>query len=345
MSLMRGHSIFAEGRRGACVVCSAFSSMSNRTSHGTYGRRRTGQVLVLAALLAMAGCTTHRPSAAGRSETAERLTAEARQARDRGDTQSAEYLLTSAVDHNPGDSETRLELAELLLAHGSFEAAELHLNKFIDQCPDDPRGYVGLAEIMFLRKRSREADELVEKAIELDPRQTRGLVLRGKIEHARHDDDRALEDLYYVLSLEADHDEAKLLIAEIHLQQGNAKLAAPLLRSVIDEAEPANSRRPAAEWLLGKCYVCEERWSDAARELKAGMASRRGTAHDWNELAEAYWRSGDAVGAEMAVGQALRASPTDPQAQTLRAVLDDWAQAHAAGQPSEPAVTGLSHDE
>ena len=72
-------------------------------------------VLVLAALLATAGCTTHRPSAAGRSETAERLSEEARQARDRGDTQAAEYLLTAAVDHNPGDVETRLELAEMLL--------------------------------------------------------------------------------------------------------------------------------------------------------------------------------------------------------------------------------------
>jgi Tfp pilus assembly protein PilF len=325
------------------VVCSSFWSISIRAARAGRDCRVTRQVFVLATLLATIGCTTHRPSTAGRSELAERLTEEARQARDRGDSRSAEYLLTSAVDHNPGDCETRLELAELLLAHGSYEAAELHLNRFIDQCPDDPRGYAGLAEIMFLRKRLREADELVEKTLELDPRQTRGLVLRGQIEHARHDDDRALEDLYYVLSLEADHNEAKLLIAEIHLQQGNAKLAAPLLRSVIDEAEPANSQRPAAEWLLGKCYACEERWSDAARELQAGMASRRGTAQDWTELAEAYWRSGDAVGAEMAVDKALRAAPTDPQALTLRAVLDDWAQATA--QSAGPAVTGLSHDE
>lgn len=257
--------------------------------------------------------------------------------------QAAEYLLTAAVDHNPGDAETRLELAEMLLAHGSLEGAELHLNKFIDQCPDDSRGYVGLAEVMFLRTRLREADELLEKAIALEPRQTRGLLLRGKIEHARHDDERSLEDLYQVLALEPDHCDAKVLIAEIHWQQGNAKLAAPLLRSVIDDAEPANSQRVAAEWLLGKCYASDERWSDAARALEAGMASRRGSAQDWNELAEAYWRCGDAAGAEMAVGQALHAAPNDPQAQTLRAVLDKWAQ--TAGHSNGPAVTGISHDE
>src|SRR5262249_36841625 len=61
---------------------------------------------------AIVGCAGHKPATAGRSETAERLSEEARQARDRGDAQSAEYLLTAAVDHNPGDGETRLALAE-----------------------------------------------------------------------------------------------------------------------------------------------------------------------------------------------------------------------------------------
>ena len=226
--------------------------------------------------------------------------------------------------------------------HGNLEAAELHLNKFINQCPDDSRGYVGLAEVMFLRKRLREADELLEKAVELEPRQTRGLLLRGKIEHARHDDERSLEDLYQVLALEVDHTETKLLIAEIHLQQGNAKLAAPLLRSVIDDAEPANPQRAAAAWLLGKCYANDERWSDAARELEAGMASRRGSALDWNELAEAI---GAAAMPPVRKWQSARrcAAPNDPQAQTLRAVLDKSAQ--TAGHSNGPAVTGISHDE
>jgi len=251
--------------------------------------------------------------------------------------------LTAAVDHNPGDGETRLELSELLLAHGRAEAAAVHLKKFIEQEPDDPRGYVGLAEAMYLQRNLDEAADLLETAMELDPRQTRGLLLRGKIENARHDDERALEDYYQVLAIESDHSEAKMLIATIHLQQGNAKLAAPLLRSVIDDVELANPQRAAAQWLLGKCYSRDERWSDAARELAAGMASRRGTARDWDELADVCWRAGDIRGTELAVGEALRVTPSDPVALALRAALDS--QARTAGFSRVPAVTRLSHDE
>jgi predicted Zn-dependent protease len=294
-------------------------------------------------LLAITGCTSHRPATTARSETAERLSEEARQARDRGDLQSAEYLLTAAVDHNPGDGETRLELAELLLAHGSSEAAAWHLKKFIDQCPDDPRGYVALAEARFLQQSLSEAEELIEKAIELDPRQSRGLLLRGKIEQARHEDGRALEDFYQVLAIEADHIEAKMLISAIHLRQGNAELAAPLLRSVIEDAEPANPQRAAAQWLLGECYLCDGRWSDAARELEAGIASRRGSERDWYELAEASWRAGDVRGAELAVFQALRVAPADPPSLALRALLDN--QPRPLGLSHGPVVTGHPHDE
>jgi predicted Zn-dependent protease len=277
---------------------------------------------IVATLLAAVGCTGHRPPATGRSETAERLLEEARQARDRGDAQAAEYLLSAAVDHNPGDGETRLELAEMLLAHGNGAAAAPHLDKFIDQYPDDPRGYVGLAEAMFLQQNPAAADELLEKAIELDPRHARGLLLRGRAEHARHDDERALEDFYQVLAFEPDHNEAKLLIADIHLQQGNAKLAAPLLRSVIDDVEPTNPQQAAAQWLLGRCYARDERWSDAARALEAGLASRRGSEGDWNEIAEACWRAGDTRGAGMAVAQALHIAPADSRALALRQAIE-----------------------
>lgn len=296
----------------------------------------------LAAFLLLVGCTGHRPAAAGRSETAERLCEQARQARDRGDTQSAEYLLSAAVEHNPGDGETRLELSELLLAHGNSQAAASHLKKLVDQYPDDPRGYVGLAEAKFSQQDLSEADGLLEKALDLDPRQARALLLRGKIEHARRNDERALEDYYQVLALEADHNDAKMLIAEIHLEQGNANLAAPLLRSVIEDAEPANPQRASAQWLLGKCYSREERWSDAARALGAGMASRRGTAHEWYELADACWRSGDSRGADTAVGFALRLAPSDPQSLALRDAIND--QARTAGFSRGPVVTRLAHD-
>src|SRR5947208_14782194 len=107
------------------------------TSRGVWHRQGMPLVaLVLAAFGALGACSTQRQVATGRSETAEKLSEQARQARDRGDSQSAEYLLTAAVDRNPTDCETRLELSELLLAHGSCETAIAHLKRLISQNPD-----------------------------------------------------------------------------------------------------------------------------------------------------------------------------------------------------------------
>src|SRR5262249_49473697 len=155
-----------------------------------------------------------------------------------------------------------------------------------------------------------------------DPRHARGLLLRGKVEHARRDDERALEDFYLVLAFEPDHNEAKLLIADIHLQQGNAKLAAPLLRSVIDDVEPTNPQQAGAQWLLGGCYAGDEGWSEGAGAGEGGLAGGPGSEDDWNEIAEACWRAGDARGAGMAVAQVLHVAPADPRALALRQAIE-----------------------
>ncbi|MGE5193931.1 MAG: tetratricopeptide repeat protein [Deltaproteobacteria bacterium] len=299
--------------------------------------------LALAACFLLAGCAARRPAATARSETAERLSEQARQARDRGDLQSAETLLTAAVDRNPGDGETRLELSELLLEHGNSEAAAANLRQLIHQNPDDPRAYVGLAEALFLQHNLNEAEDLLETALELDPRQSRGLLLRGKIARARRHDDGALQDYYRVLAFEPDHVEAKMLIAELHCEHGDSRLAAPLLRSIIETAEAADPRRSQAQWLLGRCYARDERWSDAARALEAGIAGRRSTSRDWYELAETCRRAGDTRGAQAAVTQALRLAPSDPQLLALRAALYDHDR--SAGFRSAPVVSSLSHEE
>jgi tetratricopeptide (TPR) repeat protein len=283
-----------------------------------------------------------RPAATGRSETTERLSEQARQAREQGDRHEAESLLTAAVERNPRDDEMRLELAELLLENGSAGKAAGHLQELISRNPDDPRPCVGLAEARFQQQNFADAETLIERALELDPRQIRGHLLRGKIEQARGNNRRAVEDYYQVLAFEPDHVEAKLLLAELHYRQGDARHAAPLLRSVIDTAEAGNPQQGRAQWLLGECYARDGRWSDAARALRAGIASRHPSHHDWYELADACRRAGDVRGAEEALAQALRMAPGDPQLLAMKAGLDE--QNRSAGFRGGPVVTSLSHE-
>jgi cytochrome c-type biogenesis protein CcmH/NrfG len=311
-------------------------------SRGLGWRRNLIRCLVVAFACAIAGCALRRPAATGRSETTERLSEQARQARERGDRREAESLLAAAVERNPGDDEMRLELAELQLENGSPENAADHLQKLIRRNPDDPRPCVGLAEARYQQQKLGEADQLVDRALELDPRQIRAHLLRGKIEQAQGNNRRAVEDYYQVLAFEPDHIEAKMLLAELHFQQGDARHAAPLLRSIIETAEATNPQRGRAQWLLGECYARDGRWSDAARALGAGIASRRASHRDWYELADACRRSGDIRDAEQALAQALRLAPGDPQLLALRAALDE--QNRSAGFRGGPVVTSLSHE-
>jgi tetratricopeptide (TPR) repeat protein len=329
--------------RGGCVVSFTYRLLCLPVAPTGGSRSLSPWLLLLAAGLVLAGCTARRQAAAGRSETSERLSEQARQARDRGDLQSAESLLTAAVDRNPGDAEMRLELSELMLEHGNSEAAAENFRQLIRRNPDDPRAYVGLAEALFLQQNLNEAEDLLETALELDPRQTRGLLLRGKIARASGHDESALRDYYQVLAAEPDHVEARLLIAELHFERGDIRLAAPLLRSIAETSEAGNMQRCRAQWLLGQCYVRDERWPDAARALEAGIASRRSSARDWHELAEVRRRAGDLPGAGAAVEQALRLAPADRQLLALQSALHE--QTRAAGFRTAPIVSSLSHEE
>ena len=302
--------------------------------------------MLLVGGLAGAGCAHQQSTVTARSETAERLSAEARQAKVRGDSISAEHLLTEAVERNPGDCETRLELSEMLLAHGSSEAAVVHLQRLIEENPDDPRSYVGLAEAMFKQRNLAEADRLAATALELDPRQTRALLLRGKIEQSRGNDVRALRDFHELLACEPDHIEATMLIARLHLRHGDGRLAAPKLRSIVENpGAGCGDCAAGAQWLLGRCYSQDGRWSDAAQALEAGISSRRGTPDEWLELADACWRGGDPQQAQKAAEQALRRAPTNTRALALLAALDDDARAMHLPSDSTVSRTDFSEDD
>ena len=56
--------------------------------------------------------------------------------------------------------------------------------------------------------------------------------------------------------------QARLLIAELHFERGDTRLAAPLLRSITELSEAGPSQRSRAQWLLGQCYIRDERWPE-----------------------------------------------------------------------------------
>jgi tetratricopeptide (TPR) repeat protein len=287
----------------------------------TTGVRSVILRIALAVSLWPAGCARQRQAVLARNEESDRLAQQARSAQDRGDSDTAEKLFTEAVNNNPRNCETRLELSELLLQTGSTDAAVMQLRRLVAQNPDEPRGYVRLAQTLYLQEQYDEAEKMIDVALKMDPQHTDGLILRAQLDEIRGKDDRALEVYHRAMLADAKQVQAQLHLAELYLKRGRARQAAPLLRFVLDNPHACPAEQSDAWWLLGKAYASEERWRDAAQALDAGIEGRRMTADDWYRVAFTRHRSGDTPGALHAVEELLRLAPGDPEGRLLYAAL------------------------
>ncbi|HTI51966.1 MAG TPA: tetratricopeptide repeat protein [Planctomycetaceae bacterium] len=270
----------------------------------------------------LAGCSSQRFARKHARETAEQLASQARAAADRGDSASAEYFLTAAVNTNPRDCEARLELSEMLLEHGSVAAATEHLRQLVEQHPDDSRGHVRLARVLYLQQDGAAAGELIDKALEIDPDNPQAWLVRARLERDHKSDYRALAACYRVLAVDPDQAEARLLAADIHLDHGNPQQASPLLRALLENPSECPIQRAEASWQLGRCYALEGRWNDAAATLSAAVRERDGTAADWYQVGYANYRAGDLDTARSAVTAALRIAPSNAEALSLSRLLE-----------------------
>lgn len=294
----------------------------------------------LACALFATGCSSHRFARRNAPEAASQLASQARAAADRGDSASAEYFLTAAVTTNPRDCEARLELSKLLEEHGSLEKATTHLRQLTKSNPEDPRSFARLARLLYVQNETAEAGEMVDRALELDPENSPAWMVRARLERDQHFDSRALAACYQVLATAPATSEARLLAAEIHFEQGHPQQASPLLRSLLEESTGCPRQRAAASWLLGRCYALDERWSDAASMLSAGIADRKASASDWYQVAYAHYRSGTLDEARQALDRALHLGPGDSEALALSLLIDKCAIQAAATDGTDALLEG-----
>lgn len=275
------------------MICSLFNLPFGRVNEPPT-TRHAGACALIAACLLHSGCAASRNLWNARTDESQRLVQQAHQAEDRGDDKAAEVLLVEAVKQNPSNCETRLELSELLVQQGSMHAAEEHLQQLVEENPDDPRGHVRLAQVRFHQRRYADAKRALDAALEIDPMHTQGLLLRGKLEELRGRDDWALEAYHRAMLSENEQVEAELRIAAIHLKRRQPQQAAPLLRSVLESSQACPLEKSNATWMLGTAYAQESRWSDAVAALEAGIPTRRMTQEDWQKVAYARSRCGEA---------------------------------------------------
>lgn len=283
----------------------------------------------------------------GKKEAAQRelnrLVDQAHSAAEQGDVWQAERLLSAAVEADPSDCETRLQLSELLQEHGSLADAVAHLQRAAEQNPEDPRAFVLLAQILFEQGQIDAADQHAERALALDPHLIKAILLRGQIAERKGDQDVALRSYYEALAIEPDRPEPRYLAARQLYERGSADQAAPLLRRLLEESSACGRHEGDAWWLLGQCYARQERWHDAAYALAAGIEQRDPSGSDWRDLAYAQFRAGELQAARSSLGMALKLSPADPDVNTLRRAVENavtptvrLTEGQSSGSPQRP---------
>lgn len=272
-------------------------------------------------LIALAGCqwrwgreTTH--------QEAGKLVDQAQSAASDGDIERAQQLLLAALAADPEDSETRLQLSELLQEQGSVPAAIEHLREAIEQNPDDPRPHVLLAQIWFDAGQDDNAEQHARLALEHDPHLLQALLLRGQLADRHGDTNQALHYFFEALSFDPHDPHTQFLAARQLYRSGAGDQAAPMLRRLTENAPACGEDAGEAWWLLGRCYLQQQRWKEAAEAMASGIELREARATDWRELAEVQLRAGDHAAARSSLQMAARLGPGDPDTEALRRKLE-----------------------
>lgn len=243
------------------------------------------------------GCSSMRKQVAQRRETCHSLCQQARNAKKEGWPDQADLLLNEAVRQRPEDLETRRHLADSLWECGRQQDA---IDEYIDMAKThsrDVRLHQQLAKMCWTVGQRDQAAQSAEKALRIDPTSADALLVKARCELARREFDAAVASYIRLSRAAPDLVDAKLELAEVHVERGHAHQACTLLRDVIAQPQLPAATRADAEWKLGLAYASAERWIEAANHLSNSIDKRdTSTSGDWQLLMVARALSGQETG-------------------------------------------------
>ncbi len=275
--------------------------------------------------------------------TCRQLSIRAAGALDRGDAATAESLLATAVKTCPVDPESRRVYGEALWKKGDHTGAIAQLNEAIKLSSEDPALFVRRGEMLLDIGKTNEALLNAVTALDLDPTLQRAWVLRARIMRASGSGPQSLADFQRALEFEPDNRDVLLEAAELHCQlaaapsasaqpsaTGHQQRALAMLQMLAD-TYPRGQEPPHVLRLTGIVQLELGRNRDAAQSLAAAARAGSPDGELWYHLARAQHAIGDSSAAQLAVQQAIVASPHRGDYQELRdAIYIQMAQGSGA---------------
>ncbi len=320
--------------------------------------------LIHATLVACGGCAWLSKNNHGPMDESRWFMGQARVAIQQGNKAQACSLLQDCVRRNPDDIEAQRWLGELLVELGRSDEAAEHLASVANTSPDDPAALVQFARVWIQQGSPDQARPILQRAIGIDPHHVEALLMLAEIESKREEAALARWQMVvaenpnqpvppelqgrgtalglYYRALEIDRESvfAQFGIARTHLRQKEPDRASPMLRALTHRNDLTPTQVADAKWLLGVAYGAHHRWIDAAKSLEAAVGQNPVVGSDvWYRIAYAYHQGGDLLNAERVADIALKRNPTDTNAKTLWAAL----QQSGSSSPNTGHIIQASH--
>lgn len=239
-----------------------------------YVKRELRWCCVLCLGLCLVSCSAVRRQIAERRQTCDALCQQAKTAKNEGWPDQADLLLNEAVRQRPDDLETRRQLAEALWECGRQPEAIAEYRELIQVHSRDLRLHQRLAVMAWEIGEHGEAARAAERALRLDPTCTDALLVKARTEASRRDFDSAMATYIRLSRAAPNLIEAKLELAEVHVERGYSNQACTVLRDVLADAPLTPEQKADVEWKLGLAYASEDRWTEAATHLANSIEKR-----------------------------------------------------------------------
>jgi tetratricopeptide (TPR) repeat protein len=250
---------------------------------------RGGLVLFVCLLC---GCSSAGRQLTERRETCHSLCQQARTAKSEGWPDQADLLLNEAVRQRPDDLETRRQLAEAMWECGRQQDAIDEYQELAKSHSRDARLQQRLAVLAWTTGQRELAAQAADRTLRLNPTSAEALLVKARSEAARRDFDAAMATYIRLGRAAPELIDAKLELAEVHLERGHSHQACQSLRDVMTHPQLTAEQKADAEWKLGLAYATNDRWSEAATHLGNSVEKRPSTAADWQILLTAKQLAG-----------------------------------------------------
>ena len=297
---------------------SVMSSSRNRSGFRSLKRNVNRALTVLAfrfrvrlTVLALSlpnllGCHALQTRTSKRSAECQALCAQAKAAKEAGNTAQANECLNAALLQNPSDLETRRKLAETMWNSGRQVEAASQFMSLREEYPNDAKLAARLAVMQWETNQRLAASKTAIDALQLDPLSREAWLIKARAEAERAELDDALVS-YLRLSQVAPNDlTAMVELGELHLKRGHPDRACPLFRTALAHPQATPRQKLETEWLLGIAYAKSERWNEAVEVMERVVALRDSTADDWCFLGWTRMQSGNLAGAQSALDKAAQ---------------------------------------